>query len=807
MKTLLLQLLFIIPLSLVAQTSATLQGNDMFYGVDAWGQLFQADGRYSMWTDNYAEDPSAFHGLTHKCKLLANGYADSGEYYEYFDTVGFLPHNASPVSSTTHLPIEWTDAYHKVWTVSGSNIAAHKADFEDNGQINDEIHEEILRYPAKGNPFFSSFYGVDAPEEALAPFFDRNDNGIYEPTFGDYPIIDEAFPEAIPNLMSFTLWNDVGLDNSLGCEFTLMTFSFSCVEHLEINKTIYTRLTIHNKSSRDYNDFVVGQRYDFDLGCPDDDYVGTDLGTNSVYVYNGDNYDNETDSTCFTLDKELSTFGNNPGVVSSTFLNSEISTSIFFRRSHTAGVYDRRPEARAASTRGIAYYLFGQDSVILDTLGHVFTDYPTITNGDNMPAQNLPSADYRILPATRIGDFEQGEQIKLYFAYSYNSSDTLDVFEEAANLANTVPVTQNFYNLGFSSDCDQQIANCDDIDCVWPGDVNNNGVVLGDDLLALQYCKINNFQGPSRDFIGQYWSGHEADTWDDDIALLNINGKHADCLGDGTVGDTDIAAYLANYRRTKSGVDEPGLLPATSQDDNLEIDVVFNRIYESSPPFRKKIASTINHILPSNHEYLGFTLSIVIDEEIFDKEEFFSRDALTTIYGFRMTSIISFPDENRKDIVFATNHQGPLPQSSSIDFFGNLTIRSDLRVPDGQDSLYIPLPVFNVKAMTMDGDYVDLGIKSDSIWLIKQNSATENIEQKTNLEIFPNPANNNVTVSCNKKANQLQILSTAGKVMLQEKIHGRTHTFPTQNLDDGLYLLKVQHQDGTEIIKRLIIQH
>lgn len=800
MKTLLLQLLLIIPLSLVAQSSATLQGNDMFYGVDAWGQLFQADGRYSMWTDNYAEDPSAFHCLTYDCKLLANGFTDSGEYYEYYDTVGFLPHNASPVSSTTHLPIEWTDAYHKVWTVSGSNIAVHKADFEDDGQINDEIHEEILRYPATGNPFFSTFYGVNAPEEALAPFFDRNGNGIYEPTLGDYPIIDEAFPDAIPNLMSFTLWNDVGLDNSLGCEFTLMTFSFSCAENPEINKTIYTRLTIHNKSNRDYNDFVVGHRYDFDLGCPNDDYIGTDLVNNSVYAYNADDYDGDMDSTCIRLNNGLSTHEDNPGVISNTLLNADISTSIYY-------LDDSRPESRKAISRGILCTPTYEGYFIYDTIGIAFPDYPTLPAGNHMPGASLNPRDYRIIPASNIGNFRKNDKVTFFYAYTYNASETLSAYEEAANLANTIPAIQNFYDLGFLSACDQQIANCDDIDCVWPGDVNKNGVVLGDDLLALQYCKINNFEGPSRDFIGQYWSGHEADTWDNDIALLNINGKHADCLGDGTVGDTDIAAYLANYRRTKSGVDEPGLLPATSQDDNLEIKVLFNRVYDNSPYFRRRIARAIDHILPSNHEYLGFTLSIVIDEEIFDKEEFFSRDDLTTINGFRMTSIISFPDENRKDIVYATNHQVSLPQSSATASFGSLMIRPDLRVPDGQDSLYISLPVFNVKAMTMDGDYVDLGIKSDSIWLIKQNSATENIEQKTNLEIFPNPANNNVTVSCNKKANQLQILSTAGKVMLHEKIHGRTHTFPTQNLDDGLYLLKVQHQDGTEIIKRMIIQH
>jgi hypothetical protein len=46
-----------------------------------------------------------------------------------------------------------------------------------------------------------------------------------------------------------------------------------------------------NSTSHDYSDFKFSVFADFDLGNPSDDYVGTDVGRNMFYAYNGDNFD------------------------------------------------------------------------------------------------------------------------------------------------------------------------------------------------------------------------------------------------------------------------------------------------------------------------------------------------------------------------------------------------------------------------------------------------------------------------------------------------------------------------------------
>ncbi|MEY3084642.1 MAG: hypothetical protein RL037_822 [Bacteroidota bacterium] len=75
------------------------------------------------------------------------------------------------------------------------------------------------------------------------------------------------------------------------------------------------------------------------------------------------------------------------------------------------------------------------------------------------------------------------------------------------------------------------------------------------------------------------------------------------------------------------------------------------------------------------------------------------------------------------------------------------------------------------------------------------NLAAENqaLENKINLSIFPNPASNQLNVTCNSKliGNRYEIYDNSGKLVLSGKITFETTSVLLDSLTDGMYLIHV----------------
>ena len=82
------------------------------------------------------------------------------------------------------------------------------------------------------------------------------------------------------------------------------------------------------------------------------------------------------------------------------------------------------------------------------------------------------------------------------------------------------------------------------INCVWPGDANNDGVANTDDILAIGVA--SGLSGPARDDTSIDWYAHAAETWVAPATGTDEN-KYADCNGDGTINDDDTTAVSVNY--------------------------------------------------------------------------------------------------------------------------------------------------------------------------------------------------------------------------------------------------------------------
>lgn len=186
------------------------------------------------------------------------------------------------------------------------------------------IAEVIMKWPAEGGEAGLSPY--------LAPFYDANHDGHYDPLAGDYPYYDfdnELCPSSLKAALApgesysprrtmedsagvvnggllsdqvlkgdQTIWwifNDMGNTHTetqgspIGLEIRAQAFGFSTND--EINNMTFYSYEIINRSTYTLKNTYFSQWVDPDLGYAFDDYVGCDVKRGLGYCYNGDESD------------------------------------------------------------------------------------------------------------------------------------------------------------------------------------------------------------------------------------------------------------------------------------------------------------------------------------------------------------------------------------------------------------------------------------------------------------------------------------------------------------------------------------
>ena len=182
--------------------------------------------------------------------------------------------------------------YDRFWTMTSGAINTHIGDWSDNGAIDGPVPNSVLGWPGRGNPHFFDLNGFDLPTDpqSMAPFFDRNQNGIYDPMNGDYPEINGA-DQGI-----WKVFNDAGNTHTqsggdpLQMEIHVLAYAYISSNENINNATFYDYKFIY-QGIESLDSAYVGLWVDFDLGCYLDDYIGCDSAQNMAYVYNSDALD------------------------------------------------------------------------------------------------------------------------------------------------------------------------------------------------------------------------------------------------------------------------------------------------------------------------------------------------------------------------------------------------------------------------------------------------------------------------------------------------------------------------------------
>jgi len=215
-------------------------------------------------------------------KVAAQTYRQDGNDY----WPGALESKALPAITSTEC-----SAWDNFWKINKSDVLQFLTLSKSGQSTSASTFDVIRQWPARGNTNVLDSKGAPlslVTGRDYAPFVDVNNDGVYDPSKGDYPDI---------NGDQFIWWvfNDVGnvkaqtQTASIGLEVQASAFAYSTNDALN-NATFYNYHII-NRGSLTLDSTYISTWSDADLGWAFDDYIGCDTTRGLGILYNGTNFD------------------------------------------------------------------------------------------------------------------------------------------------------------------------------------------------------------------------------------------------------------------------------------------------------------------------------------------------------------------------------------------------------------------------------------------------------------------------------------------------------------------------------------
>lgn len=201
----------------------------------------------------------------------------AAQTYRQASTLG-LGYWAGPLSvDSANTAAGFCNLYDQIWRINANEVRNHRNNI---GNVGYQVPASIANWPGNGEAAF----GYDPN---LAPYYDVNNNGIYDPAQGDYPkfLGDEAL---------WMVYNDKGNAPSanktpIGIEVQETIFAFNRTGPL--SNAQFIEYKIINRSTIRLDSVFYGHFVEPALGNPNDDFIGCDVTRGMGFVYNVDDDD------------------------------------------------------------------------------------------------------------------------------------------------------------------------------------------------------------------------------------------------------------------------------------------------------------------------------------------------------------------------------------------------------------------------------------------------------------------------------------------------------------------------------------
>jgi hypothetical protein len=349
---------------------------------------------------------------------------------------------------------------------------------------------------------------------------------------------------------------------------------------------------------------------------------------------------------------------------------------------------------------------------------------------------------------------------------------------------------------------------------VWPGDVNNNGIVNGVDLLY--WGLAHGATGPSRDDETATWDPKQApDPWGQ-IFPNGLNYYYADCNGDGKISEDDADdAINKNYGQTHGTVKSDGfanaeqgsaapairLIPTTPVvGPGDELDISF-QIDDSSMPVENfyGIAFTIRYSNDylSEDEEIEFKLdnnTWLTEDESFVKSYLFNNQA-------EGTAMLAITRTDQKSVAIGEAEIGRF----SVVIEDIIILKEIDTIQIEIDSVILISDDFGRVATQPASIEVIVAQNPDSILVVSSNSYNP-MYIFDKAKAFPNPARRTFTIQTPVQLDGIEIFNAMGQQIDFEVMSSGKPLYQIRvasNIPSGLILVRL-HAKGQAITRKLL---
>lgn len=189
------------------------------------------------------------------------------------------------------------------WKVDASTINKFIAAYKSGGNYSQAAFPGIYSWPGAGSPTAANAYNGALLQLQNTPFLGRtygtfkdlNNNGIYEPGNGEYPVLESNGVQSVPDELIWWVFNDAGnvkemsLTAAIGVEIQTSAFAFATQDFL--NNSTFCNYRVINRGALSIDSTYIAVWDDCDLGYAFDDFIGCDTVRGLGIQYNGTNCD------------------------------------------------------------------------------------------------------------------------------------------------------------------------------------------------------------------------------------------------------------------------------------------------------------------------------------------------------------------------------------------------------------------------------------------------------------------------------------------------------------------------------------
>lgn len=328
---------------------------------------------------------------------------------------------------------------------------------------------------------------------------------------------------------------------------------------------------------------------------------------------------------------------------------------------------------------------------------------------------------------------------------------------------------------------------------VYPGDANNSHLANHVDLLyvGLRFGET----GPPRNFFPNFtWTGQSAQAWG---GPASVDPAYADCDGTGAIDRSDELGIQQNFGLTHSGsvLPDPNSFGGVNS-PHLQINIAPDSfLVQGVTQFVLSLElGSPTQIVDSIY---GYALTIDYDPMIVDDVSFAFNPNSFAVDSAGLT-LVRIDTVLGKIYVAATN-------IDHINRMGNGTLATigivmddDIRVAGMWNLLFTPSYFLGFTASEAT---VPVFPRGDTLVVITGRPAPADL----GLEVYPNPATDQISVHSNQHALQrLRLYDMQGR-LLHDAAPSNTHfhTLYIDHLPAGCYFLEVHANDG--ILRRKVV--